>query len=55
MLTVEARGEVTDVVMGTIFPTAQLRDQAVKEYHAIEGGEQTRGRLADYVTAQKGI
>jgi uncharacterized protein YndB with AHSA1/START domain len=55
ILTFEARGETTEVVMRTIFPTAELRDQAVKEYHAIEGGQQTLGRLADYVIqAQEG-
>ncbi|HEX6327700.1 MAG TPA: SRPBCC family protein [Jiangellaceae bacterium] len=54
VLTFEDRGAVTDVVLRTVFPTAELRDQAVKEYHAIEGGEQTLGRLADYVEAQEG-
>jgi uncharacterized protein YndB with AHSA1/START domain len=54
VLTFEARGDMTEVVMRSIFPTAELRDQAVKEYHAIEGGEQTLGRLADYVEAQEG-
>jgi uncharacterized protein YndB with AHSA1/START domain len=49
VLTFEARGDKTEVVMRTVFPTAELRDQAVKEYHAVEGGEQTLGRLADYV------
>lgn len=54
VLTFEARGNMTEVVMRSIFPTAELRDQAVKEYHAIEGGQQTLGRLADYVEAQEG-
>ena len=54
VLTFEARGDATDLVMRTIFPTAELRDHAVREYHAIEGGEQTLGRLADYVEAQEG-
>ncbi|HEX6231710.1 MAG TPA: SRPBCC family protein [Jiangellaceae bacterium] len=53
VLTFEARGETTHLAMRTVFPTAELRDQAVKEYHAIEGGEQTLGRLADYVEAQE--
>ena len=35
ILTFEARGERTDLVMRTIFPTAELRDRAVREYHAI--------------------
>ena len=36
--------------MRTVFPTRELRDQAVDKYHAIEGGQQTLGNLAAYVT-----
>jgi hypothetical protein len=36
--------------MRTVFPTAALRDEAVEKYHAIEGGRQTLGNLAAYVT-----
>jgi ribosomal protein L13 len=32
-----------------VFPTKELRDEAVEKYHAIEGGEQTLGNLAAYV------
>ena len=48
-------GTATRIVMRTVFPTTQLRDQAVQEYHAIEGGEQTLSNLAAYVAdlAQK--
>jgi uncharacterized protein YndB with AHSA1/START domain len=48
-------GTATRIVMRTVFPTKQLRDQAVEEYHAIEGGEQTLSNLAAYVAeiAQK--
>jgi uncharacterized protein YndB with AHSA1/START domain len=42
-------GAATRIVMRTIFPTRQLRDQAVEQYHAIEGGEQTLSNLAAYV------
>jgi hypothetical protein len=35
--------------MRTVFPTTQLRDQAVEKYHAIEGGEQTLSNLAAYL------
>ena len=35
--------------MRTVFPTKQLRDEAVEKYHAIEGGEQTLNNLAAYV------
>jgi uncharacterized protein YndB with AHSA1/START domain len=40
----------TRIVMRTVFPTKQLRDQAVEQYHAIEGGQQTLSSLAPYVT-----
>ena len=43
-------GTATRIVMRTVFPTKQLRDQAVERYHAIEGGEQTLRNLAAYVT-----
>ena len=48
-------GTATRIVMRTVFPTRQLRDQAVEKYHAIEGGEQTLSSLAAYVAeiAQK--
>jgi len=36
--------------MRTVFPTKELRDEAVERYHAIEGGEQTLDNLAAYVT-----
>ncbi|MGC4805743.1 SRPBCC family protein [Micromonospora sp. DT233] len=43
-------GTATRVVMRTVFPTKELRDEAVEKYHAIEGGQQTLGNLAAYVT-----
>jgi hypothetical protein len=33
-----------------VFPTKELRDEAVEKYHAIEGGQQTLSNLAAYVT-----
>jgi hypothetical protein len=36
--------------MRAVFPTRELRDEAVEKYHAIEGGQQTLGHLAAYVT-----
>ena len=55
-LTFASHGTATRIVMRTVFPTKQLRDQAVEKYHAIEGGEQTLSNLAAYVTdlARKG-
>ena len=37
--------------MRTVFPTKELREEAVEKYHAIEGGQQTLSNLADYVIA----
>jgi uncharacterized protein YndB with AHSA1/START domain len=48
-LAFEPHGTATRIVMRTVFPTELLRDQAVGEYHAIEGGEQTLSNLAAYV------
>jgi uncharacterized protein YndB with AHSA1/START domain len=49
----EAAGAATRVVMRTVFPTRELRDQAVEKYHAIEGGEQTLSNLAAYLAASR--
>jgi len=50
VLTFEPDGEGTRVQMRTVFPTKELRDEAVEKYHAIEGGQQTLSNLAAYVT-----
>jgi uncharacterized protein YndB with AHSA1/START domain len=50
VLTFEPAGKGTRIVMHTVFPTKQARDEAVEKYHAIEGGEQTLRNLATYVT-----
>ncbi|MFG1665131.1 SRPBCC family protein [Streptomyces sp. Y7] len=50
VLAFEPAGDETRIVMRTVFPTRQLRDEAVEKYHAIEGGEQTLRNLAAYVT-----
>jgi uncharacterized protein YndB with AHSA1/START domain len=50
VLTFEPAGEGTRIVMRTVFPTEELRNEAVEKYHAIEGAEQTLGNLAAYVT-----
>ncbi len=49
VVTFEPDGAATRIEMRTLFPTAQLRDEAVEQYHAIEGGEQTLRHLAEYV------
>jgi uncharacterized protein YndB with AHSA1/START domain len=37
-----------------IFPTAEAREIVVKEYGAIEGGQQTLGRLEEFLDSQPG-
>lgn len=52
VLTFEPAGDATQIEMRTVFPTAELRDEAVEKYHAVEGGKQTLSNLADYVAEQ---
>jgi uncharacterized protein YndB with AHSA1/START domain len=49
-LTFAADGGATRIEMRTVFPTREMRDEAVEKYHAIEGGQQTLSNLAAYVT-----
>jgi uncharacterized protein YndB with AHSA1/START domain len=49
VLTFEPAGDETRIVMRTVFPTKELRDEAAEKYHAVEGGEQTLSNLAAYV------
>ncbi len=49
VLTFAPDGAATWIEMHTLFPTKELRDEAVEKYHAIEGGQQTLGNLAAYV------
>ena len=49
VLTFAPDGATTRIEMHTVFPTKELRDEAVEKYHAIEGGQQTLGNLAAYV------
>ena len=50
VLAFASEGAGTRIEMRTVFPRRELRDEAVAKYHAIEGGEQTLGHLAAYVT-----
>ena len=50
VLTFTSDGAATRIEMRTVFPTKEMRDEAVEKYHAIEGGSQTLAKLADYVT-----
>src|SRR3954453_21777831 len=49
LLTFAPDGTATRIVMRTVFPTKELREEAVEKYHAIEGGRQTLSNLAAYV------
>ena len=48
-LTFAPDGAATRIEMRAVFPTKELRDEAVEKYHAIEGGHQTLSSLAAYV------
>ncbi len=50
VLTFTRDGAATLIEMHTVFPTKELRDEAVEKYHAIEGGQQTLSNLSAYVT-----
>jgi uncharacterized protein YndB with AHSA1/START domain len=50
-VTFEARGSRTQLTMRLVFPTAEARDTVVREYGAIEGGEQTLNHLEQYLAA----
>jgi uncharacterized protein YndB with AHSA1/START domain len=43
-------GAATRIEMRSLFPTKEMRDEAVEKYRAIEGGQQTVSNLAAYVT-----
>jgi uncharacterized protein YndB with AHSA1/START domain len=50
VLTFASDGAATRVEMRTVFSSKEMRDDAVKKYHAVEGGQQTLLKLAVYVT-----
>lgn len=50
VLTFVADGAVTRIEMRTVFPTKELRDEAIEKHGAIEGGRQTLSNLAAFVT-----
>src|SRR5690242_16234040 len=50
LLTFAPDGAATRIEMRTVFPTKELRDEAVEKYHAVEGGQQTLGNLDAYVS-----
>ena len=50
VLTFTPDGAATLLEMRTVFPTREARNEAIEKYGAIEGGQQTLGNLAAYVT-----
>ena len=44
-------GDKTRLVMHSRFPSIAARDLVIREFGAVEGGRQTLGRLAAYLTA----
>jgi uncharacterized protein YndB with AHSA1/START domain len=49
VVTFEKEGSKTRLTLRTIFPTKEARDFAIKEIHAIEGGNQTISRFEEYL------
>jgi uncharacterized protein YndB with AHSA1/START domain len=54
ILTFAPDGPATRIELRTVFPTKELRDQAVEKYHAVEGARQTLANLAAHVTTAEG-
>jgi len=57
IITFAPDGAATRVEMRAVFPTRELRVEAVEKYHAIEGGQQTLSKLAAHITEiiRKGV
>lgn len=49
VLAFEPDGDKTRIEMLAVFPTTELRDEAIEKHGAIEGGQQTLANLAAYV------
>ena len=52
-VTFEDLGGKTRLTMSGVFPSAEERERVAREYGAVEGAQQTIGRLADYVARLK--
>jgi uncharacterized protein YndB with AHSA1/START domain len=48
-VTFEAKGERTLLTMRAVFPSEEALQHVIKEFHALEGGKQHLGNLADYL------
>jgi len=51
-ITFKAVGDKTEITMRSTMSTAAMRERVVKEFKAIEGGQQTLSRLNAFVTGQ---
>ena len=51
-VTFEKQDGKTKLTMRSLFKTAAERDKVVKEFHAIDGGNQTLSRLAGYLETE---
>jgi uncharacterized protein YndB with AHSA1/START domain len=45
----------TKLTMRSVFPTVEACETVKREYGAVEGGQQTLARLADYLAQNKGV
>jgi uncharacterized protein YndB with AHSA1/START domain len=52
-ISLEAEESRTRLSWRLVFPSIAQRDHVVREYHAVEGGQQTIQRLADYIAARR--
>lgn len=52
-VTFEDLGGRTRLTMRAVFPSAAERDRVAREHGAVEGGEQTLARLAEYLAATR--
>lgn len=54
-VTIAALGDRSEIELRTVFNTREQRDEVVERYGAIEGGEQTLGRLAEWISNMTGV
>ncbi len=45
----EAQGDKTNITMRALFKSTAARDEVIKEFGAVEGGQQTLARLDEYL------
>jgi uncharacterized protein YndB with AHSA1/START domain len=50
----DVEGDETRMTMRMIFPTAAARDYLAREFHAVEGAQQTLDRLGEFLAERGG-